>query len=114
MPPTKLTQFERYRALELIPPDYSPSRGSRLKNALKVARQWVACLFADPHEPRIRRGIHKNGALFWHVYDPVTGESAHLFEELEVRMWLEERYRYRSALTARHPSRPLPPPSLWR
>lgn len=57
----------------------------------KLLQQIVVALTKAP-EPRI--GIVKDsfGKTVWCVYDPITGQSARLDSETEVRIWLEKRY----------------------
>lgn len=45
-------------------------------------------------EPKAKVGQVKDyyGNTIWCVYDPITGQSARLNFEVEVRLWLKERY----------------------
>lgn len=45
-------------------------------------------------EPLAKVGQIKDylGNTIWCVYDPITGQSARLSSEVEVRLWLKERY----------------------
>ncbi|MDX2098820.1 MAG: hypothetical protein SFW36_13675 [Leptolyngbyaceae cyanobacterium bins.59] len=40
-------------------------------------------------QPRMNRGVNKG----WHGYDPETGEYVAYGTEMEMRTWLEQRYR---------------------
>ncbi len=52
--------------------------------------RWAA---ARP-EPKITHKFDRNKQRFaWRVFDPETGKTLSLNSELEVRQWLEERYR---------------------
>jgi hypothetical protein len=59
--------------------------------------QWVSPLVADWDrlpaypEPQIRQILDRQGQAWWHVYDPITGETAYLETEGEVLIWLEAR-----------------------
>ncbi|NEQ22318.1 MAG: hypothetical protein F6K28_24635 [Microcoleus sp. SIO2G3] len=67
---------------------------NKLAFASKVSRllqQIVTSLTKDP-EPRIGTVKDSYGRTLWCVYDPITGHSARLNSETEVRIWLEERY----------------------
>ena len=52
----------------------------------------VLIALSDDMEPRIKQRRDRSGEAFWQVYDPLTGKSARLNSELEVRFWLEQRY----------------------
>jgi hypothetical protein len=57
---------------------------------------WEAFLHwaATCHEPKIRQRFDRQGrSSGWQVFDPHTGRTSFLGSELEVRQWLEERYR---------------------
>lgn len=41
-------------------------------------------------EPRVWPGQSWNGEPAWNAYDPITGQSAYLVSEAELRVWLEE------------------------
>ncbi len=43
-------------------------------------------------EPEIRHKRDRFGNEWWYVYDPATGETAHLGSEDEVRIWLDRSY----------------------
>lgn len=57
----------------------------------KISQRLIRFL-ASNHEPQIWLKKDRYGNVFWHVYDPASGASAHLSSEAEVRMWLEQRY----------------------
>ncbi|MBD1805898.1 hypothetical protein H6F98_10600 [Microcoleus sp. FACHB-SPT15] len=67
---------------------------NKLAFASKISRilqQMIASLTKAP-EPRIGTVKDSFGKTVWCVYDPITGQSARLASETEVRIWLEERY----------------------
>ncbi|MBD0300635.1 MAG: hypothetical protein ICV85_00190 [Tolypothrix sp. T3-bin4] len=57
----------------------------------KLLQQIVVSLTKAP-EPRIGTVKDRFGNIVWCVYDPITGQSARLDSETEVRIWLEQRY----------------------
>lgn len=46
-----------------------------------------------PPEPKVKKKTNSRGEIWWEVYDPYTNLSASFASELEVRIWLDERYR---------------------
>jgi hypothetical protein len=95
---TKPSKLERYRELELIPAELypEPSNGWKGWRVIRAIAHWISAITLDHNEPRIFRGIDDTGALYWRVYDPVTRDSARLYDEGEVRAWIEDRYHCRS------------------
>ncbi len=45
-------------------------------------------------EPRIYQVPTLDGPFIWRVEDPSTGQIVYLASEHEVRVWIEERYRF--------------------
>ncbi|MFM7427094.1 MAG: hypothetical protein ACKO7W_19195 [Elainella sp.] len=99
---------EEYRRLELIPspnssstanpdsssnssPDSSPTQ---TQNWLSRWRDALLACFNSSSEPRVWQ-VNRQGQTVWQAYDPVTHRQAEFTGELELRIWLEERY-YRS------------------
>lgn len=95
---TKPSKLERYRELELIPADLypTPTKTRRSWLVLRAIGRWIADVTTPSTEPRIYRGTDDDGALYWRVCDPITGESARFYNEAEVRTWLDDRYHRRS------------------
>jgi hypothetical protein len=54
--------------------------------------QTVMRAIAGSDEPQIRQLRDRNGQSVWRSYDPITGQTAYLNSEAEVRSWLEQRY----------------------
>lgn len=54
-------------------------------------QKLVVTLIKAP-EPRIGRVKDHLGNTIWCVYDPITGQSARLSSEVEVNLWLKQRY----------------------
>ncbi len=42
-------------------------------------------------EPEIQQTLDGSGQKWWKVYDPMTGQTAYLESESDVRIWLEDR-----------------------
>ena len=57
----------------------------------RLLQQIVASLTKAP-EPRIGTVKDSFGKTVWYVHDPITGQSARLSSETEVRIWIEKRY----------------------
>jgi hypothetical protein len=49
-------------------------------------------LTRDRSEPRITQAYDADGQIIWQVYDPFTEQRLFFASELEVRIWLENRY----------------------
>lgn len=57
---------------------------------------WQRCVrtIAANYEPYVWQTYDRQGhAIAWHVYDPSNGARQCFSSELEVRLWLEQRYR---------------------
>lgn len=70
-------------------------RQRKRKNRLfKIPHLLQQIVFSLKQEPKPKIGQVKNhlGQTIWCVYDPITGQSARLSSEVEVRLWLEARY----------------------
>ena len=80
--------------LERIFHQQPKSTVNKLAFSSKISRliqQMVASLTKAP-EPRIDTVKDSFGKSVWYVHDPITGQSAHLSSEIEVRIWIEKRY----------------------
>lgn len=80
--------------IEIILPKKPYSRAKKpniLSGLSKLGKQLVIALTREP-EPKIWQKTDRLGNTFWRVYDPLSGHSAILGSEAEVRSWLEERY----------------------
>ena len=69
---------------------------SQKKDNIKVIfhQLWNRLInyFTHPPEPKIRKKSNRQGKIWWEVYDPYTNAKGTFSSELEVRMWLDERY----------------------
>lgn len=96
----KKLQWQRYRALELIPDQpSSPSasaqiikpQASSLVSWLQAVWQRIDLAFFRDLEPRIWQSTDsRTGQNCWHLYNPETGKTSHLSSEVEIRQWLEQ------------------------
>lgn len=95
----KRLQWNRYKALELIPdlppltpipqPDPTPS------SWLKAVWQMFDIVFLRDLQPRVWQTTDpETGKPQWHLYHPETGKTSHLKSEAEIRQWLEQVLRY--------------------
>ncbi|UBF27742.1 hypothetical protein K9N68_07460 [Kovacikia minuta CCNUW1] len=49
--------------------------------------------FSPNDEPKVWQNIDRQGnTTSWQVFDPETGQSIRFGSEMEVRLWLEQRY----------------------
>lgn len=63
---------------------------SALAQTLRRAWQGLMARLDVSDEPRVWPGQSWNGEPAWNAYDPITGQSAYLVSEAELRVWLEE------------------------
>lgn len=56
-----------------------------------LLQKLFVTLVKEP-EPTVGQVKDHLGNTIWCVYDPITGQSARLNSEVEVGLWLEERY----------------------
>lgn len=49
------------------------------------------CRISHHAEPEIWQTADRTGNLWWHVYDPITGQTADLESEEAVQIWLDDR-----------------------
>lgn len=79
--------------LKLIAKKRSPVQALMNEAASLAFNFWqrFSVAFSQKNEPRIWQSKRK-GKTVWHAYDPNTGDSAVRSSELEMLIWLEERY----------------------
>lgn len=82
-----------YQRLELIPsPDLGPDpHPAQTQNWLNRWTNAVLAYFNSSSEPHVRQ-VNRKGQIVWRVYDPVSRRHHEFTSELELRIWLEERY----------------------
>lgn len=88
---TSITRQE-YQRLELI----SDSRSTKQlpKAAARLRHIWQSLLsyFSSGNELRVWKTSDADGQLVWKAYDPITEHRVEFTDELDLRVWLEERY----------------------
>jgi hypothetical protein len=59
-----------------------------------ISRMWQALMtkLSSSNDPHIKLKYSPSGQEYWHVYDPMSGQSRTFMAETDVRVWLEERY----------------------
>ncbi len=79
--------YEEYKRLELIP-DSAPTQPRRW------FWQWLQAVlvYFDGRSGLRVWQASQNGQIVWRVYDPITHRRAEFADELDLRVWLEERY----------------------
>jgi hypothetical protein len=89
------TKWMTYRELELIPdtvPEPIPSRWVQLRTRLCEAWNGLLIGLTQHPEPYIwQENDGTTGILWWHIYDPVTGDTLYMESADEVLAWLEKR-----------------------
>lgn len=88
-------QWQLYKKLELIPESVMQP-----KTGLAGIGEWFANvgrflgLSERTNEPDIWQTMDRHGNLWWHAYDPATGQTSYLSSEEEVLMWLDQRHSF--------------------
>lgn len=55
--------------------------------------QHLAHILAVSYEPKVWQKVDRQGrTVGWRVFDPESGQTIPFGSELEVRLWLEQRY----------------------
>jgi|GEM_PF-4748222 len=91
---SKLTLYEK---LELLPPNsLQPGTSTMLIRRLsRLIRQLWQLLLLPPNEPRLTQaGCSQTGEPLFNGYDPTTRQGIRRVSEIELRIWLEQRYRH--------------------
>lgn len=84
---------KEYQRLELIPnSDSGPDSGpTHSQNWLSRWKNAVLAYLNGSSEPQVWQ-VHRDGQTAWRVYDPISRHQAEFTSEMELRIWLEERY----------------------
>ncbi|WP_204102462.1 MULTISPECIES: hypothetical protein [Spirulina sp. CCY15215] len=86
-----MRNYDLYAQLELIP-NHRPSFADVVKKKLAGFGKSFLNFLSGSMQPRITEGRDRQGNLYFRVYDPCD-HSRHTFaSEMEVRVWLEQRY----------------------
>lgn len=86
-----------YEELELIfnPAQKYSSNNQKLSLWLVNIWKFLAKAF-QTNELQIWQKTNRQGDTYWKVYHPATGRTAYCSTELEVRIWIDQRYSSRS------------------
>ncbi|WP_019501436.1 hypothetical protein [Pseudanabaena sp. PCC 6802] len=97
--PLRSEQWKNYCDLELISTEAS-DRHSRLISKPHgilgaIQNLWEGLIDVLTKEPEIKvwQKQDRHGNTYWQAYDPWTGDTVSIASELEMRYWLESRYR---------------------
>lgn len=93
-----MTNYSDRARLELLYQKTEAKSVKQLKKIPFLSHLWqnLFAALTKPQEPQIWQGYDRQGNLWWHGYDPITGRSICRDSEKEMRIWIEERY-YQSA-----------------
>ncbi|MDX2216406.1 MAG: hypothetical protein SFY66_24290 [Oculatellaceae cyanobacterium bins.114] len=69
------------------------SIGSAALSVLKTLGQQLLAFLSHGSELQIWQTQNRSGEAWWNVYDPITQQTVRLLSEMEVRIWIEQRYR---------------------
>ncbi len=84
-------QWQLYKKLELIPDSVAQPKRGLSGVAEWFANVWQAIGISEKsNEPDIWQTRDRYGNVWWHAYDPVTGQTSYLSSEEEVLMWLDQ------------------------
>lgn len=60
---------------------------------LSHLRQYLVHILSTSYEPKVWQKVDRQGrTVGWRVFDPESGQTIPFGSELEVRLWLEQRY----------------------
>lgn len=72
-----------------------PSKHSSFRAVSVLKQLWQFCrqIISAGYEPSVWHRVDRQGRITsWHVFDPESGRTITFGSELEVRLWLEQRY----------------------
>ncbi|KPQ34551.1 MAG: hypothetical protein HLUCCA11_14725 [Phormidesmis priestleyi Ana] len=77
-------------------PSYNgqPSTLKGIETQLKKMWKALALQMSDASAPHIWQTQDATGEIFWNAQDPTSGRTIRHASETEMRIWLEERYRF--------------------
>jgi len=82
---------------EVLSDRFSQSKqlSRQVKFWLKSVWQWFEEKLFASAEPKICQKVDRRGRIIsWQVFDPTSGQTITFGSELEVQMWLEQRYYF--------------------
>ncbi|MBD2460108.1 hypothetical protein H6G89_03525 [Oscillatoria sp. FACHB-1407] len=65
---------------------------SKVLSLFKTFGNQLFNFFSRGSELRVWQTQDQTGGIWWNVYDPTTQQTARLLSEMEVRVWIEQRY----------------------
>lgn len=93
MKTTTQAQWQLYKKLELIPDSVAQPKAGLSSVVEWFANVWHALVISESsNEPDIWQTLDRHGNVWWHAYDPMTGQTSYLSSEAEVLMWLDQRH----------------------
>lgn len=74
-------------------PETQPSAqtGNFFNKLWEHLQYLLVSMAPNGYEPRIWCTQNRYGEIWWHVYNPINGQTVHLASEDEVRMWLDQQ-----------------------
>ena len=89
-----MTNYSQRAKLELIyqETEQKPVNKSQIFSFFRSILQHLVTTLTKAQEPQIWQSYDRQGNLWWHGYDPMTGSSICRDSEAEMRIWIEERY----------------------
>jgi hypothetical protein len=95
MKKTTQAQWQLYKKLELIPDTVPQPKAGLAGFVQQFGRVWRSLeILGCSGEPNIWQSMDRHGNLWWHAYDPATGQTSYLSSEEEVLMWLDQRHSF--------------------
>ncbi len=86
------TQWQFYKELELLPDSIPAPKVTYPGITSWLGQIWenlLEAMFKQP-EPKVWSSINGAGDVWWHAYNPLTGQTTHFGSEDEVLVWLEQ------------------------
>ncbi|MEA5569105.1 MULTISPECIES: hypothetical protein [unclassified Anabaena] len=60
----------------------------------KIWQKVVKILLTESNEIQVNQKVDRHGNKYWQAYDPVTRMSFTSGSEVDIRMWIEQIYKY--------------------
>ncbi|MCF4967836.1 hypothetical protein [Nostoc sp. CMAA1605] len=61
-----------------------------------IWQKLLKILLSDANEIQVNQKVDRQGNKYWQAYDQITGHSFASGSEVDVRMWIEQIYRYQA------------------
>lgn len=62
----------------------------------KIWQKLAKILLPDPNEIQVNQKVDRYGNKYWQAYNHATGQSFASGSEVDIRMWIEQIYRYQT------------------